>query len=254
MSLCIAALWPFWTEKDAVLNPSPIRKIGRSSGHDLLGKESNSMRCKNIIGLGAITGLALLIGCDSTTDKTSLLEKENTELRDQLTERDHALESANTDLREANKLLREQEEYGTQASAPSASISTPTAFDGIEGVSTSVSGREVTVTVASDVLFDSGHTSLKSNAKQSLDQVASVLKSRYASRQVRVIGHTDSDPIRRSGHKSNYHLGFERGYAVRDYLISRGVDSDMVSITSFGPDIARGTKSESRRVEIVVAE
>lgn len=212
------------------------------------------MRCKNIIGLGAITGLALLIGCDSTTDKTSLLEKENTQLRDQLTERDTALESANTDLREANKLLREQEEYGTQASAPSASISTPTAFDGIEGVSTSVSGREVTVTVASDVLFDSGNTSLKSNAKQSLDQVASVLNSRYASRQVRVIGHTDSDPIRKSGHKSNYHLGFERGYAVRDYLISRGVDSDMVSITSFGPDIARGTKSESRRVEIVVAE
>ena len=211
------------------------------------------MRCKHIIGLGAIAGLALLIGCDSTADKVSLLESENTELRDQLSERDQALEAANTDLREANKMLREQEEYGTQT-ASSGGVSTPTAFDGIEGVSTSVSGREVTVTVASDVLFDSGRTTLKSNAKSSLDQVAGVLKSRYGNRQVRVIGHTDSDPIRKSGHKSNYHLGFERGYAVRDYLISRGVDSGMVSITSYGPDITKGTKSASRRVEIVVAE
>ena len=212
------------------------------------------MRCKHIIGLGAIAGLALLIGCDSTADKVSLLESENTELRDQLSERDQALEAANTDLREANKMLREQEEYGTQAAASSGGVSTPTAFDGIEGVSTSVSGREVTVTVASDVLFDSGRTTLKSNAKNSLNEVAGILKSRYGNRPVRVIGHTDSDPIRKSGHKSNYHLGFERGYAVRDYLISRGVDPSMVSITSYGPDINKGTKSASRRVEIVVAE
>ena len=67
-------------------------------------------------------------------------------------------------------------------------------------------------------------------------------------------GHTDSDPIRRSGHKSNYHLGFERGFAVREYLISRGIDPSNISITSYGPDQSLGSKSKSRRVEIVVAE
>ena len=81
-----------------------------------------------------------------------------------------------------------------------------------------------------------------------------MLKTRYNGRPVQVIGHTDTDPIRKSGYKSNYHLGFERGYSVRDYLISRGVDSDMVSISSFGPDASLDTKSRSRRVEIVVAE
>ena len=215
------------------------------------------MRCKHIIGLGAVAGFLLLAGCNTNSkDRMSLLEQENTELRDQLTERDRALEAANTDLREANRLIREQESaYASQPAAASAStVSTPTAFDGIEGVSTSISGREVTVTVSSDVLFDSGRTSLKKNAKQSLDQVADVLRTRYTGRPVQVIGHTDTDPIRKSGYKSNYHLGFERGYSVRDYLISRGVDSEMVSISSFGPDASLDTKNRSRRVEIVVAE
>ncbi len=213
------------------------------------------MRMKNLLAVGPLAVIAILAGCDSTKDKVSLLEQENTELRDQLSQRDKALESANTDLREANRMLREQEiMFDDELTTLASGVSSPTAFDGIEGVSTSVSGREVTVTVASDVLFDSGRTSLKSNAKSSLDQVASVIQSRYPNRQVRVIGHTDSDPIRKSGHKSNYHLGFERGYAVRDYLISRGMDSSQVSITSFGPDQSLGTKSESRRVEIVVAE
>ncbi|MDG1898384.1 MAG: OmpA family protein [Phycisphaerales bacterium] len=210
---------------------------------------------KNLLAVGPLAVIAILAGCDSTTDKVSLLEQENTELRDQLSQRDKALESANTDLREANRMLREQEiMFDDELTTLASGVSSPTAFDGIEGVSTSVSGREVTVTVASDVLFDSGRTSLKSNAKSSLDQVASVIQSRYPGRQVRVIGHTDSDPIRKSGNKSNYHLGFERGYAVRDYLISRGMDSSQVSITSFGPNQSLGSKSQSRRVEIVVAE
>ena len=215
------------------------------------------MRCKHLIGLGALAGVLLLVGCDNNSkDRMSLLEQENTELRDQLSERDRALEATNSDLREANRLLREQEDmYASQpVAATTGSVSTPTAFDGIEGVSTSTSGREVTITVASDVLFDSGRTTLKKNAKRSLDQVADVLRTRYNGRQVQVIGHTDTDPIRKSGYKSNYHLGFERGYSVRDYLISRGVNSEMVSISSFGPDDSLDTKSRSRRVEIVVAE
>ena len=106
--------------------------------------------------------------------------------------------------------------------------------------------------VASDVLFPSGKTTLRGGAKQSLDQVASVLGRSYAEHFVRIEGYTDTDPIRKSGHRSNYHLGFERAYAVRDYLISRGVDADRVSVASYGPSRALSTKAASRRVEIVV--
>ncbi len=213
------------------------------------------MRVKHLIGLGAVASLVLLVGCDTTTDKTSLLESENVELRDQLGVQDRALEAAHADLKEANRTIRELEDrLATAPATVSVNTTNGTAFDGIDGISTSVSGRDVTVTVSSDVLFDSGRTSLKSGARKSLDQVAGVLKSSYPGKTIRVIGHTDSDPIRKSGHKSNYHLGFERGYAVREYLISCGVSPSNVSIMSYGPDMARDTKSRSRRVEIVVAE
>ena len=52
------------------------------------------MRVKHLIGLGAVASLVLLVGCDTTTDKTSLLESENVELRDQLGVQDRALEAA----------------------------------------------------------------------------------------------------------------------------------------------------------------
>ena len=85
-----------------------------------------------------------------------------------------------------------------------------------------------------------------------LDQVAGVLNSTHAGRTIRIAGHTDTDPIRKSGYKSNYHLGFERGFAVREYLISRGVAADRVYLASHGPDEPQGSKAQSRRVEIVV--
>ena len=192
----------------------------------------------------------LLTGCnDSAKTKVAMLTDENQELRNQLEERDRALDATTSDLREANRMLREQQEL--MATQP---VAEANPFAGIEGVSTSVSGNEVTVSMQGDILFDSGRASLRGSAKKSLDQIASVIKSNYPGKRIVVVGHTDSDPIRKSGYKSNYHLGFERGYSVRDYLISRGVNSEMVSISSFGPDDSLDTKSRSRRVEIVVAE
>jgi chemotaxis protein MotB len=127
-----------------------------------------------------------------------------------------------------------------------------TGFEQIPNVSAAYGFGEVTVAVASDVLFASGKVSLKSAAKSSLDDVAAVLNRMYSAQLIRVEGHTDSDPIRKSGYKSNYHLGFERAYAVRDYLVSRGIDAQRISTASFGPDQPLTTKPASRRVEIVV--
>ncbi|MCI0629529.1 MAG: OmpA family protein [Phycisphaerales bacterium] len=127
-----------------------------------------------------------------------------------------------------------------------------TGFENIPGVTGSASAGEVTASVESDLLFDSGKTTLKPNAKKSLDAVAGVLNSTYASQTIRIAGHTDSDPIKKSGHKSNYHLGFERAFAVREYLISKGVDSKRISLASFGPDVPKGSKPQNRRVEVVV--
>ena len=94
------------------------------------------MRMKHLLAIGPIAVITILAGCDSTKDKMALLEQENSELRDQLHQRDMALDAANTDLREANRMVREQElMFDEELTALASGVSSPTAFDGIEGVS-----------------------------------------------------------------------------------------------------------------------
>ena len=186
---------------------------------------------------------------DSTKTQMAMLDEENRELRDQLSERDRALDATTSDLREANRLLREQ-----QALAVTAPAATTNPFSGIDGVSTSIDGNEVTISMQGDILFNSGRTALKTPAKKSLDQIAAVLNADYSGKMIIIGGHTDSDPIRKSGYKSNHHLGFERGWAVYEYLAKRGVDAQRMAVSSYGPNSPLNSKKESRRVEIVVAE
>ena len=113
-------------------------------------------------------------------------------------------------------------------------------------------GNELHVSIEGDVLFDSGKTALKENAKKSLDKVAAILKDKYAGKYIRVAGFTDTDPIKKSGFKDNYYLGFDRAYSVREYIIKKGLDGKVISLSSFGPDVPLKTKAQSRRVEVIV--
>jgi chemotaxis protein MotB len=186
-------------------------------------------------------------GCSNKMkSENQLLMQENESLRGQLADRNAALEAANDELREKSMQLSQARERGPGASGGL------TGFEGIEGVTGTMGAGEVTASMESDVLFDSGRATLKANAKKSLDSVANVLNSNYAGQSLRIEGHTDTDPIKKSGHKSNYHLGFERAYAVREYLVSKGVAAKRISLASFGPDQPKGNKQQSRRVEVTV--
>ncbi len=127
-----------------------------------------------------------------------------------------------------------------------------TGFDGISGVTGEFRAGEVSARVEGDVLFSSGKVSLKANAKQTLDRIASVLNSTYAGRTIRIEGHTDNDPIKKSSWKTNTRLSAERAMAVQNYLKSKGVDGSRMYVAGFGPNHPLGSKSQSRRVEIVV--
>ena len=208
-------------------------------------------------GFAAVCLAATLAGCSSNSGNTQSADLviENEELRAQLSDRDAALESANFQLRDKDRELaelRRANEELASAPPPSNVMGSSTEFDNIPGVSGSTSAGEITAVVESDILFQSGKSTLKDAAKRSLDAVAAVLNSSYAGHSIRVSGHTDSDPIKKSGHASNHHLAFERAFAVRKYLASRGVNAQRMHIASHGPDRPAGTKAESRRVEITV--
>lgn len=210
-------------------------------------------------------GLAIAVtmasGCTSSmTDENALLMEENRELRDQLVDRTRAIETTQAEMRDRDVRIAELERsLADVSSAPPADayqypvVAAPVdPFGGIEGVTSRTSAGEVTASLASDVLFDPGKSTLKSSAKRSLEAVVGVLNASYAGKTIRVAGHTDRDPIRKSGYKSNYHLGFERAYAVREFLVKHGVPAKQVYIASHGPDRALGSKAASRRVEVAV--
>ncbi len=187
-----------------------------------------------------------LAACDNTKQRADLLEQEAQSLRD----RNAQLEAANRES-EAQRALLEEELNRLRAGAGPQHGST--GFEGISGVNASaLPGGGAVLDIVGDVLFDSGRTTIKASARRTLDNVAQVINSRYPSNTIRVEGHTDADPIRKSSWKSNERLGSERALAVEEYLVSRGVDNNRIYIASFGASHPKSSKSASRRVEIII--
>jgi chemotaxis protein MotB len=215
------------------------------------------MKMRLVVLAIGLVGAFGLTGCKSISqsDYDAAID-ENTQLREriaslqdnvrQANERHAAITQENTQLREENARLRQGGPAGTGARGASG-------FEGIAGVDVGYRpGGEIVVGVAGDVLFASGQATLRQQARQRLDQVAQVLRSQYPNNVIRVEGHTDSDPIRRSGWKTNERLGAERAMAVQEYLVSKGVQGNRIYSATFGASRPRGNKEQSRRVEIVI--
>jgi outer membrane protein OmpA-like peptidoglycan-associated protein len=180
------------------------------------------------------------------------LQAENAELRDRNDQIESALndsESARASLEsERDGLLGENQRLRGDIDG----MSTITGFEGIAGSSVDTRTGEIAVSVEGDVLFNSGVVTLKSGAKTTLDQIASVIKSDYAGHEIRIAGHTDTDKIKKSKWGTNERLSAERALAVEEYLAGKGISKDKMYVAAYGPAKKKGTKKASRRVEIVI--
>ena len=204
---------------------------------------------------------AALVGCnDSQKTAQDDVLRQNDELAKELATKNDNLNSMgeqlarlqqiNTDL-EAQLAECTRQASGRPAAEP-ATVADARDFHGIEGVEATVEGDDIHLTISNSLLFDSGKTVLKDGAKRSLDTIAAKVKEKYPGRELMVVGHTDTDPIRRTAFASNYHLGFERAYAVRSYLDRKGVVGAHMGLVSYGPDRPVESKDRSRRVEVIV--
>jgi outer membrane protein OmpA-like peptidoglycan-associated protein len=106
----------------------------------------------------------------------------------------------------------------------------------------------------SDVLFDTGHYSLKPGAREKLAKIAGILIA-YPGLDIEVGGYTDNV----GGDDMNMKLSENRANAVRNYLVEQGVVTNSVSAKGYGNtlpvasnDNAAG-RQENRRVELVVS-
>jgi len=120
------------------------------------------------------------------------------------------------------------------------------------------SAGTITVTLENTILFSSGQATLKKATSAELDHIQSVLQQKYRNNPIDVVGHTDTDPIKKSKWKDNLELSAQRSLTVVRYLIGRGIDEKRIRAVGCGAarpvasNASAAGKSKNRRVEIVV--
>ena len=63
------------------------------------------------------------------------------------------------------------------------------------GATVSERGNEIVITVGNEILFSSGSATLTASAKRSLKQIVDAINARYPSNDIRIVGHTDNQPV-----------------------------------------------------------
>jgi outer membrane protein OmpA-like peptidoglycan-associated protein len=127
-------------------------------------------------------------------------------------------------------------------------------YDEVKSKDVSVRGNDnyAIYSVSEKVLFNSGESTLRKQAEQNLNEIASSITN-HSKGDVRVYGYTDSTDSK----ESNKELSQKRAEAVRSYLISKGIPENRISIYAEGEDNPVSTnatsqgRQQNRRVEIV---
>ncbi|MGD0096845.1 MAG: OmpA family protein [Terracidiphilus sp.] len=164
-----------------------------------------------------------------------------------------AISAAQADAEQARMVAERAQQGEHQAVSDKAAMRAQLSEQLNKILATRDSARGLIVSM-SDVLFDSGHYTLKPGAREKLAKVAGILIA-YPGLNIEVGGYTDNV----GGDEMNQKLSENRAGAVRDYLVDSGVATQSVSAKGFGNSspVASNENSsgrqENRRVELVVS-
>lgn len=209
---------------------------------------------KSVVPLVCLVTVALMSGCTDYKKKYDYLNVEHENLKGRFEnlqgERQQLADRIAQDQQTIDELQRQIEELNkTPADA--------TGFEGMDVAFDAAAGT-ITVTLPNTILFDSGKATLKNTTSKELDQILSVVKQKYADKDIDVVGHTDTDPIQKSPWKDNLELSGQRAFSVARYLVQHGIAEKQVRAAGCGaarPIAANTTaagKAKNRRVEIIV--
>ena len=207
-------------------------------------------KCLLLMGLVSIF---LLTGCTNWKKRYEALNVEQQNLLGRFEfERSEKARLAQRISQDQLTIQELQRQIAERQSAAKAS-----GFEGYD-VKFDPSAGTITVTLPNAILFDSGQAALKKRTSTELNHIRSVLRQKYSNKQIDVVGHTDSDPIKKSKWKDNLELSSQRALTVVRYLIERGIDEKRIRAVGCGaaiPIASNATasgKARNRRVEIVV--
>ncbi|MDP7290315.1 MAG: OmpA family protein [Phycisphaerae bacterium] len=183
---------------------------------------------------------------DSAQQQLAAMQSSNSDVSGQLNAKDLEIESVRAErdkaVSELTVLKQEQADKPKEAT----------------GWKAGTIGAEISI--GSDVLFSSGRATLTTSGKRALGSVASSIMSNHPGKNIRVYGHTDGDPIRKSKKlwSDNLDLSANRAMAVTRYLISRGISGSLIESIGMGStrpiagNKSAADKKKNRRVEIMI--
>jgi type VI secretion system protein ImpK len=123
-------------------------------------------------------------------------------------------------------------------------------------VSCAATGSQIIIRVGDLILFDSGEAAVKEPFKPVAAHIAAALEKETG--YVKVVGHSDSKPIRTVRFASNWELSLERAKAVGALLKARLSRPERLTTEGKGADVpiasndtAEG-RAKNRRVEIII--
>ena len=215
---------------------------------------------KNAIKITVI-GLTLMLlttGCanNKMKDRLTLLEQTNVNLAEQLNRMRGELDNCLTERNNLGDQLA-----GAQREADGLRMQLaikPPPEEPAPGW-TAVPGGAM-IAIDASVLFQAGKADLQSQALRTLDGIVSAIQGEYADKDILVFGHTDDQPIKKSGWKDNWELSSQRALAVVRYLQQHSVGSDRLAACGCGeyrprvPNSSTTNRSTNRRVEIFALE
>ncbi len=117
-------------------------------------------------------------------------------------------------------------------------------------------GRMV-VQMPAEVLFESGSADLSEDGKQTLKEVAAILKS-DPQRKLIVAGHTDNEKIKDADFRNNWQLSAERAVIVTEVLVASGMNPKNLmaaGLAEYHPvadNKTAGGRKQNRRIELVI--
>lgn len=209
-----------------------------------------------------VVGVLTLSGCTNWKKKYEGLNVEYENLNGRYDSCMGALDSSSAEKSDlAGRLAASQKQIDDLQSQMENSQQTEgeaTGFGDEYDVDFDAEAGTITVTLPNSILFAPGKASLKSIRNSDLNNIYSVIRDKYSDKQIDIVGHTDSDPIKKSKWTDNWQLSAERGLAVLRYLKGQGIPADQIRAVACGESRPIDTnatssgKAKNRRVEIVV--
>ena len=186
---------------------------------------------------------------DSAQQQLAVMQSSNSDAAGQLNAKDSEIARFRTERDNAvSELTALKQKQQQDTKKPKGTTSWKTGTIGAE------------ISLGSDVLFRSGRATLTTAGKRMIGRVASSIMSKHSGKNIRVYGHTDGDPIKKTRKlwSDNLDLSANRAMAVTRHLISRGISGSLIESVGMGstrPIAGNRTaadKKKNRRVEIMI--